>query len=223
MQNCEVRVTFLLAIALTALLTPSANADPRDSYFANQKQAEDRKKLTCLFNERTEKYARRYSDPISGNWRYWGNFYYLHRGHVFLATGSPSPTRSCEDSRLETPSQLERFGEVVNFEGTTVRAIRYRLGVTYEDGKRCVRDEFQNKDCRETIETVFYLEDGNIVKYTGTFKREVFHKVIHQASGQASGETLRRGHSRAINAPPQFHRSPALDAYRNIRSTERNY
>lgn len=34
---------------------------------------------------------------------------------------------------------------------------------------------------------------------------------------------VRRGHWRAINDPPQFHRRPALDAYRNIRSTKKNY
>jgi len=38
-----------------------------------------------------------------------------------------------------------------------------------------------------------------------------------------SRKYLRRGHWRAINDPPQFHRRPALDAYRNIRSTKRNY
>lgn len=34
---------------------------------------------------------------------------------------------------------------------------------------------------------------------------------------------LRAGHWRAINDPPQFHRNPALAAYRNIRATKRNY
>ena len=34
---------------------------------------------------------------------------------------------------------------------------------------------------------------------------------------------VRSGHWRAINDPPQFHRRPALDAYRNIRATKKNY
>lgn len=34
---------------------------------------------------------------------------------------------------------------------------------------------------------------------------------------------LRAGHWRAVNDPPQFHRDPALAAYRNIRATKRNY
>ena len=38
-----------------------------------------------------------------------------------------------------------------------------------------------------------------------------------------SKKYLRRGHWRAINDPPQFHRRPALDAYRNIRATKKNY
>ena len=38
-----------------------------------------------------------------------------------------------------------------------------------------------------------------------------------------SRKYLRRGHWRAINDPPQFHRRPALDAYRNIRATKKNY
>ena len=38
-----------------------------------------------------------------------------------------------------------------------------------------------------------------------------------------SKQYLRRGHWRAINDPPQFHRNPALAAYRNIRATKKNY
>ena len=34
---------------------------------------------------------------------------------------------------------------------------------------------------------------------------------------------LRAGHWKAVNDPPQFHRDPALAAYRNIRATKRNY
>ena len=38
-----------------------------------------------------------------------------------------------------------------------------------------------------------------------------------------SKQYLRRGHWRAINDPPQFHRNPALASYRNIRATKKNY
>jgi len=43
------------------------------------------------------------------------------------------------------------------------------------------------------------------------------------STGSSRVKRLRVGHWRAINDPPQFHRDPALAAYRNIRATKRNY